>query len=250
MLAYKQIIILLFIGTLFSGDNAYPLEQDSRQMGIFQPRIYGMSNNIEISTHPILFFIKPNIRVKKYHDEFMGFGLASRYGFDYPTLLLKLIQREGKYGILSKDPDIKEISNLFVFHGELLATKIFENSYITGKLGMSTCLGCELDSRHLFDYDLAYPRIALYHYGVGANMGLDYDYTHSEIISLKVDMDLLFLPQEHAFIEHKVLFHYSLSSKYTLSGGYKFCYGYYPFSKEQGLWNLFPLLDFSWKWKK
>jgi hypothetical protein len=81
-------------------------------------------------------------------------------------------------------------------------------------------------------------------------MGLDLDYIFSEKISLKADGDLLFLPEEHTFIEHKFLIHYVLSSNYTLSGGYKFSYGYYPFNEKEGLWNLFPLLDLSWQWKK
>ena len=137
-----------------------------------------------------------------------------------------------------------------MLQGELLTTKIITQYSITAKLGMSTCLGCELDPRHLIDYDLAYPRMALYHHGIGANMGLDLDYIYSEKISLKADGDLLFLPEEHTFIEHKFLFHYALSKKYTLSGGYKFSYGYYPFNEREGLWNLFPLLDLVWKWEK
>ena len=79
----------------------------------------------------------------------------------------------------------------------LLLTKIFANYIITGKFGISTCLGCDLDSRHLIDYDLAYPRMALYHYGIGSNIGLDYDYVHSDKISLKADIDLLFIPSNN-----------------------------------------------------
>ena len=92
---YYRISILLYIGLLFSGDSAYPLENGQRQMSIFQPCIYGMNNNLEISTHPLLFFVKPNIKVKKHHGEYKGLGMASRFSFDYPTPFLKLIQREG-----------------------------------------------------------------------------------------------------------------------------------------------------------
>ena len=244
------IVIILNLKFLFPADYAYSLENGVRKMGVFQPRIYGMKNNVEVSTHPILFFIKPNFRVKKFHREINGFGLAYRYSFDYPTYLLRILQKDGIGGLLANDPDVGKVPNLIVLQGEWLATKKMSNYSLTGKLGLSTCLGCKLDNRHLIDYDLAYPRMALYHYGIGSNMGLDWDYTLSEIISMKVDMDLLFLPEEHAFIEHKFLFYYTFSEKYTLSGGYKFCYGYYPFSKEQGLWNLFPLLDLSWKWEK
>ena len=232
---------------LFPRDYAYPLENGVRQMGIFQPRIYGMKNNLEISTHPILFLIKPNVRVKKFHGEIKSIGLASCYSFDYPTQLLKLIQREGKYGILSKDPNIGNIPNLFVFQGEWMMTKMLTNFSLTGKLGLSICPGCELDKRHMVDLPLAYPRMAIYHYGIAANSGADLDYNLSENISIKTDIDLIFLPEEDIFLEHKLLWNYQFSTKYTLSAGYKLTHGNYPYGNQ---WDFFPLIDLSWIWKK
>ena len=80
-------LILVVTGILLAGDTAYPLENGQRQMGVFQPRIYGMNNNLEISTHPLLFFVKPNVKVKKYHGIYKGLGMTSRFSFDYPTPL-------------------------------------------------------------------------------------------------------------------------------------------------------------------
>ena len=243
---YQRISILLYIGFLFSGDSAFPLEDGQRQMGIFQPRIYGMKNNVEISTHPLLFIVKPNVKIKKYHGEIKGLALVSRYSFDYPTLFLKLLQRDGIGGILADDPDIGKIPQLFVFQGEWLNTKRFSNYNITGKVGMSICPGCEIDKRHLIDLPLAYPRMAIYHYGIAANSGVDMDY-HSDKISIKTDLDLIFLPEEDIFLEHKLLYKYQLSTKYILSVGYKLAYGKYPYGKQL---DIFPLVDLSWRWKK
>ena len=247
---YFQLISLQFLlnsEVLLSGDNAYPLENGVRQMGVFQPSIFGMKNNLEVSTHPILFLIKPNFQVKKYHGELKGIGLASRYSFDYFTQLLKLIQREGEFGILSKDPDIGEIPNLFIIQWEWLVTKKLTDFSLTGKLGMSICPGCDLDKRHLVDLPLAYPRMAIYHYGIAANSGFDLNYNHSENISIKTDLDLLFLPEVDIFIKHKLLCNYQFSTKYTLSVGYILTHGNYPYGKQV---DIFPLIDLSWKWKK
>jgi len=244
---YYRISILLYIGLLFSRDTAYPLENGQRQMGVFQPRIYGMNNNLEISTHPLLFFVKPNVGVKKYLGEYNGLGMASRFSFDYPTSLLKLIQREGKFGILSKDPDIGDIPNLFVFQGELLVTKKSADYSITGKAGLSICPDCELDKRHLVDLPLAYPRMAVYHHGFASNVGLDLDYIYSEKISLKTDIDLFIIPDENIFIENKFMIHYQFSPKYTLTGGIKLTQGTYPFGKQL---DIFSLIDLSWSWEK
>ena len=54
-------MILIVAGILLAGDTAYPIENGQRQMGVFQPRIYGVNNNLEISTHPLLFFVKHKV---------------------------------------------------------------------------------------------------------------------------------------------------------------------------------------------
>ena len=112
---------------------------------------------------------------------------------------------------------------------------------------MSICPGCELDKRHLVDLPLTYPRMAIYHYGIAANSGIDLDYHYSENISIKTDLDLLFLPEEDIFFEHKLLYNYQFSNKYTLSVGYKLSHGNYPYGKQ---WDIFPLIDLSWQWEK
>ena len=240
-------MILVVAGILLAGDTAYPLENGQRQMGVFQPRIYGMNNNLEISTYPLWFLVKPNMKVKKYHGEYKVFGMASRFSFDYPTPFLKLIQREGKFGILSKDPDIGDIPNLFVFQGELLVSKKSADYSLTGKAGLSICPGCEIDSRHLVDLPLAYPRMLVYEKGLSTNIGLDFYYDYSEKIFLKTDIDLFFILGKDVFIENKFMINYQFSPKYTLTGGVKLTQGTYPFGKRL---DIFPLFDLSWNWEK
>ena len=240
-------LILVVAGILLAGDTAYPLENGQRKMGIFQPRMYGMNNNLEISTHPLLFFIKPNVGVKKYLGEYKSVGMAWRFSFDYPTLFLKLIQREGIFGILSKDPEIGDIPNLFVFQGELLVTKMSADYSLTGKAGLSICPDCEIDSRHLVDLPLAYPRMLVYEKGLSTNIGLDFYYDYSKKISLKTDIDLFFILGEDVFIENKFMINYQFSQKYTLTGGVKITQGTYPFGKQV---DIFPLIDLSWSWEK
>ena len=93
--------------------------------------------------------------------------------------------------------------------------------------------------------------MAIYHYGFGANIGFDWDYTFTKQLIMKVDIDLLMLPKERIFYEHKTLFKYKLSDKYTINIGYKFTYGHYPPNMEgENWWNIFPLMDLTWTWKK
>ena len=243
--------ISLNYSVLFANDNSYPIKKGEIQIGIFQPVTYGAKHNIDISSHPLLFFIKPNISIKKFYKEFNGIGIANRYSAEYPTPLLKILQRDGIGGLISEDPTIEEIPNLIVLHGEWLLTKIYKNNItLTTKLGFSTCIDCNLDKRLIIDYDIVYPRMVLYHYNIGTNIGADLDYIFSEKIYTKGDFDILLLPKENLFFEHKFIISYRITNKYTLSSGYKFTYGHYPINKEKGLINLFPIIDITWHWSK
>ena len=123
------LIALINLSIIFPRDSAYFLKHGERSMGIFQPRIYGLNEKMEFSTHPILFFIKPNMKLKIFHGQKKEIGIASRYSLDYPTPLLKLIQHRNNFAFISEDPDIGEIQNLLVLKGELLGTKKYLNYF-------------------------------------------------------------------------------------------------------------------------
>ena len=243
---YKKLILLLYLGYLFSNDSAFTIGQNNRQIGLFNP--YVMANKtLEISTHPILFFIKPNFRIKKYLGKKYNFDFAGRFSFDYPTNFLKLIQREGEFGILSIDPTIKKIPHLFTFQSELLSTKKIASFNITNKIGFSFCPGCDLDSRNIVDLPVIYPRMKLYENKILSNIGFDLEYLLSDKIILNTDLDFLMLPKKDIFIEHKFLLNYLLSKKISLTTGYKLAYGKYPYGKQL---DLYPLIDISFHWSR
>jgi len=190
--------------------------------------------------------VKPNLRIKKYYGSKNAFDIATRFSFDYPTPFLKLIQRDGILGILSTDPNIEEIANLFIFQSELLVTKQISNFEFTNKIGLSICPSCELDKRNIVDFPISYPRMLLYQKGNLSSIGFDLDYFYSKKMRISTDLDLLILPDENIFIEHKLLFNYHLSNKISLSSGYKLSYGSYPYGSQI---DLFPLFDILYFWE-
>tara|TARA_B100000131_G_scaffold317108_1_gene358472 strand:- start:56 stop:790 length:735 start_codon:yes stop_codon:yes gene_type:complete len=241
--------MLIYINILSAHDTAFVIGKNNKSMGVFQPLIYGYNEKIDISTHPILFFIKPNIKLKIYHSKIKNINFATRYSFEYITPLLKLMQHRGYFALISEDPNIGKINQILTLKTEILGTKKNQNYTITGKAGISICPRCKIDDRHIIDYDLIYPRMVLYKNNIDANLGLDINYYFSKKILFKTDLDLIFIPKENPFIEHKFIFNYILSKKYTLSAGYKYCYGFYPFNKDKGQWNLFPLIDIKWNFR-
>ena len=243
---YKKLIILFFIGFLYSKDSALSIGENNRQIGLFKPYVIA-TESLEISTHPILFFIKPNFKVKRYLGKKYNLDLAGRFSFDYPSQLLKLIQREGTGGVLSIDPTIKKIPHLFIFQSELLSTKKIASFNITNKIGFSFCPGCDLDSRNIVDLPVIYPRMKLYENKILSNIGFDLEYLLSDKLILNTDLDFLMLPKEDIFIEHKFLLNYLCSKKISLTTGYKLAYGKYPYGKQL---DLYPLIDISFHWSR
>ena len=240
----KKIILLISLCFLFSKDSALSIGKNNRQIGIFQP--YTMATkHLEISTHPILFFIKPNFKVKRYIGKKYDLDIAGRFSFDYPTKLLEFIQRKGEFGILSIDPTIPKISNLFILQSEMLLTKKFPLFNITNKIGVSVCPSCNIDSRNIIDLPIIYPRMRLYQNKILSNIGFDLEYLSLQKFSFKTDIDFLILSIYDIFIEHKLLFDYFINKKISLTAGYKLAYGKYPYGYQL---DLYPIIDFSYHW--
>ena len=68
-----------------------------------------------------------------------------------------------------------------------------------------------------------------------------------QILKKKYPNKLVTSKEEDIFLEHKLLWNYQFSTKYTLSAGYKLTHGNYPYGNQ---WDFFPLIDLSWIWKK
>ena len=98
------ILIISNWSPLLSKDFAYIKNPGIHSIGIFQPYTFNINKNLEFSTHPLLFFIKPNIKIKVFHKETKGLGIATRFSLDYPTHLLRLIQCRGYFDLITEDP--------------------------------------------------------------------------------------------------------------------------------------------------
>ena len=67
----RHILYILASFSLLTGEaklwdlhSAYPMPKGRWEVGIFQPMRYGLNEGLEVSTHPLLFFVMPNISLK------------------------------------------------------------------------------------------------------------------------------------------------------------------------------------------
>ncbi len=235
-----------FISNWTSG-TAYLMPQGRWEVGLFQPLRYAWKENLEIETHPLTDILMPNVAAKWGHFQSGNLAIATRHCIQSPTLLLRVIAREGTGGIISPEFDIPFMISS---NNEVLVSRTLTPDFlVTLKAGVAVALkGGSLDERTTIDLPLIFPRMAVFYHDVATCFGSD---LHGRIFhrwKFLVDGDLFFVPtsDEQMAFEHKGMIMWDKSAAFQLCFGYKLVYGEYPFGTQ---WHLFaPLFDFQWAW--
>ncbi|MFQ6673719.1 MAG: hypothetical protein ACE5GH_02905 [Fidelibacterota bacterium] len=244
----------------WSSGTAYTLPEGRLEMGLFQPLRKGQSDNVEWSTHPVLFLQIPNVVVKISHRPIHGWGTATRHSLVYPTPLLRRLRIKGfgiqalsdmdVGGIITSDPDVPQIPHMISSRNEIILSRNFGPSIlISGKAGIALAIrGGELDDRTTIDLPVVFPRLGVFYNGYGLNFGLDILRRITKRLNYLVNGDILLLPgsDENFAFEHKGLFIWTKSERFRMVIGYKLVFGEYPFGTQ---WHLLPLFDLQWGWE-
>lgn len=251
-------IVIIFLSSLvlrgqeintriWSENSAYILPQKRVEIGLFQPLRYGQSERFEWSTHPIYFFIIPNLNLKWFHGFYNDFTIASKYSAYYPTLLLRTIAKEGTGGIISPEFNIP---HMIGFAGEMLLSKpLGNNTFVTFKLGLASGLKFGgLDDRTTIDLPLVYNRLAVFYHNYQLRTGLDLNGHLYKRWHYSLDVDYFYIPgaDYNKAFEHKSVLIWKKSEKTQFMLGYKLVYCEYPFGSQ---WHLFiPIFDIQKAW--
>jgi len=242
----KSLIWLLLLSNGFgSSESAHILEKGEREIGLFQPFRWGYSENIELSAHPISMFTMPNISVKIRHEKY---GITSRHRFIYPTPLMRIFQKKGKFGLITPEADVGEVPHIIAFQNEIFKSFSLDKTLFTFKVGFTFAIVSEkLDERLSVDLPIIYPGMGAYFNGYKINFGADARYYISDKFSVLLDGDAVIIPTEDIFWESKLLGEYQVNNQWGILLGTKFTYGEYPFGEQA---RLLPLFDITYRWTK
>ncbi len=227
---------------LWSNNTAKTIKKGRKEIGLFAPLKIGLKDSMEISIHPIFFFIIPNIELKKYWTSFGIFDLASKHRFSYPTLLYNVISKRGIGGLL---PSTSTIPQMFKFDNSiLLGTTI--NEYITTTINVGVDLTLSFGESNFPDieYHIIYPRTYSLNNLFTPYFGINFTGKFFANVYYEYKFTAFFMTNTNqgSILENKLKFQWNISNKFAISGGALLTYGQYPYGQDGGLFPVFDLM--------
>jgi hypothetical protein len=212
------------------------------ELGLFTASRYGISRNLELSAHPLMVFIMPQVKLKIGWGEYSGFLLATEHGIFYPTVFLRLVATEGTGGLISPEFDIPQ---MFAISNRFLASySPFNNALLTAHAGIAFSIKFGyLDPQSTIDLPVIYPRLVVFYNQPEFDAGIDFRGKFVPHFGWLFNVENFIVcgtPQNY-FMENKgVLAYISKKESLRIEAGYKLCFGRYPAGPQ---WHLLPVID-------
>lgn len=229
------------VAQVWSGPRADTLPQGRWEVGVFSPLKYGLTDRVELSTHPLAFFVLPNISAKISWNDDRPWRLSTRHGLHYPTLALNLVSREGTGGVLPVETDVPHI--IATSHEMLATTNVpLWRRWFTIRLGFTVAARFGGERLPIIELPVLFPRTASYRsFGTGhAGIALE-----GELVGplyYLFDITTFIIPGvDGAFtFENTTHLSWRPSTRFMLLAGARTVYGGYPYGERV---HVLPMID-------
>jgi len=252
----KKVLLCLFwiliFNEMFSQDSltknywtngtAYTIPKNSWELGLLTASRYGISKNLEISAHPLMFFLMPQVQLKVGWGEYSGFQLATEHGIFYPTVFMRLVAREGTGGLISPEFTIPQM--FAIYNRFLTSYRPFRDAILSAYAGIAFSFKFgPLNPQSTIDLPVIYPRLAVFYNQPEFDIGIDFRGKFVPRFGwlFSIKNFIVCGTPDNFFLENKGVLAYT-SKKETLrvEAGYKLCFGRYPAGPQ---WHLLPAVD-------
>jgi hypothetical protein len=250
-------LLLCLAGTLFycglfsqdsiskpcwTGGTACNLPKHRWELALFTSSRYGITDKLELSAHPLMFLVMPQLTLKVGWGRYSGFTLATEHGMFYPSLFLNLAARKGTGGLIS--PQYTFPPMFAVYNRFLVTYPPFKNALLTAHAGIAFSVKSgPLDPGSAIDLPVIYPRLAVFYNQPEFDAGIDFRGKFIPRLAWLFNIQNFFVcgTLQDYFMENKGVLAYT-SKKETLrvEAGYKLCFGKYPYGPQ---WHLLPVID-------
>ena len=245
----KKIILTLIIAIFafsvqaqlnWSENSVKTLKKGRKELGLFAPLKYGLKDSLELSVHPLYFFIIPHVGMKKHWGSIGSWELGSKHNFVYPSLLYKAISRRATGGIL---PETAKIPHLFKFNNAILFGKeLNEHHSLTLKAGLDLTLSLGEGDFPEIEYHIVYPRTYAFNNLITPYLGAGATGQLFRKVNYSYDLTTFFFAKAYKGmnVENNLKIQWNKSDKFAVRAGVLYVSGTYPFGKDS---KLFPLFD-------
>ena len=243
---------MLFYCGLFSQDSpaknywtsgtACNIPKNRWELALFTASRYGISDKLELSAHPLMFFLMPQVTLKVGWGKYSGFTLATEHGIFYPTPFMQLVSRKGTGGLISPEYTIPQM--FAVYNSFLVSYSPFNKALLTAHAGIAFSVKFgPLDPQSTIDLPVIYPRLAVFYNEPEFDAGIDFRGKFIPCFGWLLNFENFFVcgTLQNYFLENKgVLAYTSKKETLRLEAGYKLCFGKYPYGPQ---WHLLPVID-------
>jgi hypothetical protein len=226
----------------WTGGTAYTVPDKRWELGLFTASRYGITNNLELSAHPLMFFLMPQVTIKVGWGEYSGFRLATEHGIFYPTVFMRLVATEGAGGLISPEYSIPQ---MFAIYNRLLVScRPFNHAILTAHAGIAFAVKFGyLDPQSTIDLPVIYPLLAVFYNQPEFDAGVDF---RGKFVPrwgwlFNVENFIVCGTTDNYFMENKGVLDYTSKKEILrIEAGYKLCFGRYPAGPQ---WHLLPVID-------
>jgi hypothetical protein len=226
----------------WTGGTACNIPKHRWELGLFSSSRYGITDKLELSAHPLMFFLMPQVKIKVGWGDYSGFVLSTEHGIFYPTQFMRLVATKGTGGLISPEftiPQMFAVSNRF-----LVSYRPFRKAILTAHAGISFAMKFgPLNPQSTIDLPVIYPRLAVFYNQPEIDAGIDFRGKFFPRFGwlFNVENFIVCGTKQNYFMENKGVLAYT-SKKETLriEAGYKLCFGKYPYGTQ---WHLLPVAD-------
>lgn len=214
------------------------------EFGVFSYAKYAVNERLELSLHPLGFFLWPQLEAKLRWWDTKEFTLSSSHALSYPTWFVGAVAREGTGGLV--DPTLNIRPTVQMDLGLLATWRLGPSSWGTVQPFAQGSLGASLP---VVEFPFLYQRLAAANHGwvVGLNASLEGVIEDAVAYEMAASYTHLPLPSvEDAFAVEAVLEGRLLLSKAsTLPLGVRFTHARYPYGRRN---HWFPYIDYRFVW--
>ena len=197
------------------------------EFGIFHPLHWGVTERVELSTHPILTAVMPHVDAKVSWFAEDGLYIATRHGLSYPSLFLNLLAKEGALGLLPAGTSVPE--GVIIDSDALVTMTLAPSHWVTAELGFSVAPRGAGDMP-VVDFPYMYPRFAVLSAPVVLHGGVGVEGVLWGALGYTADVDMWWLPATDGgyALEHGLSLTWRISNHVAVAAGYRLSHAHYP----------------------